>query len=178
MEKFPQFNINGQNNIWIVKPGQKSRGRGITVHRTYDSIIKTIKESKGRQVVQKYIENPLIIDSRKFDIRQWVLVTDWNPLTIWAYKENYVRLAAKDYDSGSNSINVHLTNNCVVQKFIDKQYGSEDSDEDAEPDYDNIMSSDEFAGYLTSNTKKGGNIYEEVIWPQIKKQIKASAQSV
>ena len=40
------------------------------------------------------------------------------------------------------------------------------------------MSSDEFAGYLTSNTKKGGNIYEEVIWPQIKKQIKASAQSV
>jgi tubulin monoglycylase TTLL3/8 len=113
-ERFPQTQINGKNNIWIVKPGQRSRGRGITVHREYDTIVKAIKEGGCRMVVQKYIENPLIINSRKFDIRQWVLVTDWNPLTVWAYNECYIRLAATEYDPQSNSRASHLTNNCVV----------------------------------------------------------------
>lgn len=44
------------------------------------------------------MENPLIIMSRKFDIRVWVLVTDFNPLTIWVYEEVYLRFSATDYN--------------------------------------------------------------------------------
>jgi hypothetical protein len=50
-------------------------------------------------ITQKYIESPLIIKSKKFDIRQWVVVTNWQPqLEIWFYDENYLRFTSETYD--------------------------------------------------------------------------------
>lgn len=130
----------------------------------YNEILNYIKNEKGRHwVVQKYIENPLIIESRKFDIRQWVLVEDWNPLTVWIYNECYIRFALQDYDPEDRSKFAHLTNNALVKEFIEQEGESSNSDEDME----NIWSQDDFAGYLQSEFKSkypnSNDIFEDVI---------------
>lgn len=74
------------------------------------------KQNETQYIVQKYIESSLIVKCRKFDIRQWVLVTDWNPLTIWLYAEPYIRFPASDFnlENISNRYS-HLSNNSVAK---------------------------------------------------------------
>ena len=111
----PQCSMNKGSNIWIVKPGGKSRGRGIALFNDMQKLLAHTKTVNGAEkwVVQKYIEDPLVIRQRKFDIRQWVLVTSWNPLTVWFYEECYLRFSADDYDIGNLDIFAHLSNNSI-----------------------------------------------------------------
>jgi tubulin monoglycylase TTLL3/8 len=159
-QKNPQYDINGHRNTWILKPGGKSRGRGIKCFRSYEKMMQHIRKIYARQwVVQKYIENPMLILRKKFDIRQWVLVTDWNPLTIWIYRECYVRFSPIDYDIKKISNKyMHLTNNAVVsksEKFQDSEIEG------------NMWSCDELSDHLmeTYGGPEGKDIFQEVIWP-------------
>lgn len=112
----PQYYINGSKNIWIIKPGHKSRGRDISIHTCIRDIY-DYTNSSDLCVVQKYIENPLLINSKKFDIRQWVLVSNSDPLTIWIFKECYLRFTINDYSLAElSNIYAHLTNNSISKK--------------------------------------------------------------
>jgi tubulin monoglycylase TTLL3/8 len=112
----PQFFINGVKNIWIVKPGHKSRGRDITLHTSLRDVYEYIN-TKEFCVVQKYIENPLLIHNKKFDIRQWVLVSSSDPLKIWLFKKCYLRFSINNFSTKElSNIFTHLTNNSISKK--------------------------------------------------------------
>ena len=87
----PQFHMTGQQNVWIIKASNSSKGVGI---KLFDKLAQ-VQDCKGSsRVLQKYVERPLLLHTRKFDLRCWVLVTDWNPLSIWLYDECIARICA------------------------------------------------------------------------------------
>jgi tubulin monoglycylase TTLL3/8 len=165
--KYPQFTINGDMNSWIVKPAGLSRGRGISCHCNLDSILRCF-EKEGLWVAQKYIETPLTLLRKKFDIRQWVLVTDWNPLTVWFYERCYLRFGVEDFslDNFSNKF-VHLTNNSIVK--------NSDMFDNAEIE-GCMWHSEEFAEHLRE--QHGRDVWEEDIKPKIKEIVTYSLECV
>jgi len=55
---WPQMDLDGMNNIWIVKPGAQSRGRGIQLTNKLDKVMGKVNPAamkESRYVVQKYI---------------------------------------------------------------------------------------------------------------------------
>ncbi|CAG9466883.1 unnamed protein product [Pedinophyceae sp. YPF-701] len=114
---FRQTGINGTNNVWIVKPAGKSRGRGIRLFNRMEDLLGYTKADPKEQkwVAQKYIERPLTAHRRKFDVRQWVLVLDWSPMTVYFYNACYVRFAAADFSLSNLDVFAHLSNNCIVK---------------------------------------------------------------
>jgi hypothetical protein len=83
-------------NLWIVKPSGSSRGRGIYIIDSPKQIIRgTQSESL---VVSRYIDSPLLLYGHKFDLRIYVVVTCFDPLRVYVYREGLVRFASEKYD--------------------------------------------------------------------------------
>lgn len=67
-------------------------------------------------VVQKYICNPLLVGRYKCDLRIYVCVTGFRPLTIYMYREGLVRFATEKFDLGNlQDAYAHLTNSSINQ---------------------------------------------------------------
>ncbi|CDW81438.1 tubulin-tyrosine ligase family protein [Stylonychia lemnae] len=96
-------------------------------------------------ILQKYIERPLLIHQRKFDIRVWVFIN--YDFSCYIFKEGYLRTSSSEFSIDPNNPDdqyVHLTNN-AIQKYSENYGNFEDG---------NQMSYDQFQEYLDMSNYK------------------------
>ncbi|EER03161.1 conserved hypothetical protein, partial [Perkinsus marinus ATCC 50983] len=78
--------------LWIVKPPSQSRGRGIFILRDLEDL-----PTDSSCVISRYIVDPYLIQGYKFDLRVYVLVTGFDPLRVYLYREGLTRLACSPF---------------------------------------------------------------------------------
>jgi tubulin--tyrosine ligase len=170
---FEAFFNSNPNSIWIVKPGENTnRGKGISLAASVSEVKALVsdKSSSHTCIIQKYIERPLLINKRKFDIRCFALMTSVNSVIQgYFYTEGYIRTSSKEF-SLKNLENkfIHLTNDAIQKHSED--YGK------FEPS--NKMSYAELQNYITQTYPKHGINFEKDLLSKIKEIVSDSFSSV
>jgi hypothetical protein len=106
-----------QENIWILKPVGLFGGQGIFLIK--DEIPKV---QNGNYILQRYIDSPMLYNDRKFDIRQFILITSDKNGIVSVYKFNkfYCRLSTKKYSTVNiKDKYVHITNESIQKDNIE-----------------------------------------------------------
>lgn len=85
-----------------------AQGKGIKLYNN-------IEQLEGKNgIVQTYINNPLLIENLKFDLRIYVLIMGCDPLRIFIYDEGLGRFATQKYQKAGRKnmkdVHMHLTN--------------------------------------------------------------------
>ena len=106
--------MNNFKDMYIYKPTSSSCGRGIKIIGKKDNVNK-----RAGFLVSKYLEKPHLLRGYKYDLRIYIIVTCYEPLKAYIFKEGLVRLATCPYTTNKNSLKkrfVHLTNYSVNKK--------------------------------------------------------------
>lgn len=111
---FQQDREDNPKELWIFKPVASSCGRGIKILNNSSTV-----EKRSGYLISRYISNPHTLNGLKYDLRIYVLITSFDPLRIYVYKEGLVRFATQNYSIDAKSLKtryVHLTNYSVNKK--------------------------------------------------------------
>jgi tubulin monoglycylase TTLL3/8 len=95
------------------------------------------------------------------------LVTDFNPLTIWMYKDCYLRFCTQKFTLDTTQSSVHLCNYSIQKNFKNDTERSEELPEE------NMWHQDEFISKYLTRIKKA-DAWEKVIYPGMKEAILCS----
>ncbi|XP_048838869.1 protein polyglycylase TTLL10 isoform X5 [Brienomyrus brachyistius] len=122
--------MSGAQSIpWICKPTGLNQGQGIFLLRTEEDIrvfqiqLQGFKDHQISRklrhqqpyIVQRYIQNPLLLKGRKFDVRSYLLIACTTPYIVF-FRHGYVRLTCDIYDPNSSNLSTHLTNQYMQKK--------------------------------------------------------------
>ena len=109
------FENNRKNKyLYIAKPTMGSHGDGIELISKPEDLKKMSKLKEGQFVVQRYIDNPLLINKKKFDLRLYVFISSVKPLIVFLNDHGLTRYCTEDYEKPTeknlNNHYMHLTN--------------------------------------------------------------------
>ena len=120
-------------STWIMKPSRGAQGTGIFLINKLSQIKKwanggrwqgNTAASKESYIVSRYIDNPLLVCGKKFDLRLYVLVTSYRPLRAYIHKHGFARFCTVEYSNDDlDNAYVHLTN-VAIQKHGDDYNGN------------------------------------------------------
>eukprot|EP01065_Artemidia_motanka_P032794 TRINITY_DN39776_c0_g1_i1.p1 TRINITY_DN39776_c0_g1~~TRINITY_DN39776_c0_g1_i1.p1 ORF type:complete len:811 (+),score=154.89 TRINITY_DN39776_c0_g1_i1:52-2484(+) len=148
-------------NLWILKSSHGSKGDGIRITPDWRAALAHIDSQVEPYswVIQRYVERPMLIDGRKFDIRVWVLLD--SSQRIYVYREGVMRTSSAQYNSNDLSDALaHLTNHAVQERG--PMYGAFEKG--------NEMWYRDFDEYLQKSTG-GRRTFAQDIEPQLKECI-------
>lgn len=109
-------------SLWIVKPMTGWAGHDIIVYRSDQPEFAEFVEAhaKKRNVIQRYIDRPMLIDGLKFHFRIYTLIESLNPLRIFLNTGAlHVWFASQPYTNAQRTLGrnfnpfIHLTNRSV-----------------------------------------------------------------
>lgn len=93
------------NGVYIIKPDLGSQGDGIfLMTNPYDVHFSPLLAKPC--IVQKYIQNPLLLEKLKFDLRIYVILKSVDPLEIYICREGMARFCTESYQAPTTK-NIH-----------------------------------------------------------------------
>ncbi len=96
--------------IFAVKPMNLYGGQGITLTRDP-------KPNLGQAaVIQRYLDNPYLLNGRKFHARVYVMVAGLDPVRAYVYREGIARIAPEYYATDDLALTrpgIHVTNTAL-----------------------------------------------------------------
>ncbi|CAM5105674.1 unnamed protein product [Natator depressus] len=125
------FELYKDTQIWICKPTCSNQGRGIFLLKNQAGVhslqakLQSIEEdplykkvphkAPQARIVQRYIQKPLLLEGKKFDVRSYLLIACTVPYVVF-FGHGYVRLTCTHYDATSDDLTAHLTNQYMQKK--------------------------------------------------------------
>ncbi|XP_040917534.1 protein polyglycylase TTLL10 [Toxotes jaculatrix] len=122
---------NNESCMWICKPTGLNQGRGIFLLKSQEDLaalrlkLQHMEDSLANRkmhhcqpqahIVQHYIQSPLLLKGKKFDVRSYLLIACTAPYMVF-FRHGYVRLTCDLYDPSSNNLSAHLTNQYMQKK--------------------------------------------------------------
>eukprot|EP01126_Amoeba_proteus_P033927 TRINITY_DN3353_c0_g1_i6.p1 TRINITY_DN3353_c0_g1~~TRINITY_DN3353_c0_g1_i6.p1 ORF type:complete len:382 (+),score=72.45 TRINITY_DN3353_c0_g1_i6:295-1440(+) len=132
-------------------------------------------------VIQEYISNPYLINGYKFDLRIYVLVTNFTPLVAYIYEQGLVRFCTKPYSLEDLDLLKHLTNSSIQQKVAKNNQITEEEEEKFIQQITSALGPGDFSkrtlADLRSYFERNGMDFEG-LWKKITKTITLSLLSM
>ncbi|XP_067573194.1 inactive polyglycylase TTLL10 isoform X18 [Pseudorca crassidens] len=137
------FTLFDETQMWICKPTASNQGKGIFLLRNQEEVAALQAKTQSieddpiyrkmpfrapqarvvqrfcawapRGALARYIQNPLLLDGKKFDVRSYLLIACTMPYMVF-FGHGYARLTLGLYDPHSSDLCGHLTNQSMQKK--------------------------------------------------------------